>query len=266
MKNLLILIVIALVSATANAQGEIPIHPALTDKFYIGAGVFFPKTTTTAELTSSAGVGTSIDFEDTFGMQSSKDVPVGLARWRFGERWRLEAEFFQLNRTGERVIDRDIQWGDNFYPVNSTVHSRFDFSDLRLSVGYSFFKRADKEIGVGFGFHVAAYDVALSSNTIGDEQEDVTAPLPVLSFYGQFALTNRWAVGARLDMFALSYENFDGRLTSMGIDVMYQPFRHVGFGLGFRSLAVNLEIEDDDRHLKAKQTFHGPMLFMNVSF
>ncbi len=265
MKNLLIPIGIAFASA-AHAQSEIPIHPALTDKFYIGAGVFFPKTATNAELTSSAGVGTAIDFEDTFGMQSSKEVPVGLARWRLGERWRIEAEFFQLNRTGEQTINRDIQWGDNFYPVNSTVHSKFDFSDLRLSVGYSFFKRADKEIGVGLGLHVAAYDVALSSNAIGDEQEDVTAPLPVLSFYGQFALTNRWAVGARLDIFALSYDNFDGRLTSMGIDVMYQPFRHVGFGVGFRSLAVNLEIEDDDRHLKAKQTFHGPIVFMNVSF
>jgi hypothetical protein len=47
---------------------------------------------------------------------------------------------------------------------------------------------------------------------------------------------------------------------------MYQPFRHVGFGLGFRNLLIDFEAEKDGRHLKAKQSFQGPMLFMNASF
>jgi len=40
----------------------------------------------------------------------------------------------------------------------------------------------------------------------------------------------------------------------------------VGFGLGWRSLFLSLEAEKDARHLKVKQTFQGPMAFMNVSF
>jgi hypothetical protein len=271
MKTLLIAAGIALVGAAAAAQaqtqmGEIPIHPALTDRFYFGAGVFFPKTSTEAQLTSRTGIGASINFEDSLGIKSDDTVPAGIVRWRFGQRWRLEAEYFQLNRSGEKVVDRDIQWGENVYPVNTNVQSKFDFSDLRVSVGYSFFKRTDKEIGVGLGLHVAAYDVALSTNAIGDEQQDVTAPLPVLSFYGQFALTERWAIGARLDRFSLSYENYDGSLSALGIDVQYQPFRHVGFGVGYRSLFIDLEAEKSGRTLKVEQSFQGPLLFMNVSF
>jgi len=257
---------LAAATAPAGAEDAIPDHPALRDQFYFALGAYFPKTTTSAQLTSRTGVGAMVDFEDTFGMGSAETVPVALARWRFGERWRVEAEYFQLNRTGERVIDRDIQWGENVYPVNTNVHSKFDFSDLRVSVAYSFFKRVDKEIGVGLGLHVAAYDVSLSANTIGEEQQDVTAPLPVLSFYGQFALTNQWALGTRVDFFSLSYENYDGRLSAVGMDVTYQPFRHVGFGLGWRSLFLSLEAEKDARHLKVKQTFQGPMAFMTVSF
>jgi len=268
MKTLLIPLAIALVSAAAaaHAQSEIPVHPALNDRFYFGVGAFFPSTTTSAQLTSRAGIGTMVDFEDTFGMGSEKTVPAALVRWRFGERWRLEAEYFQLNRSAESAINRNIQWGENVYPVNTNVQARFDFSDLRVSVAYSFFKRADKEIGAGLGLHIAAYDVSLSANAIGEEQQDVTAPLPVLSFYGQFGLTDRWAVGARIDLFSISYENYDGSLTAVGLDVMYQPFRHVGFGLGFRNLLIDFEAEKDGRHLKAKQTFQGPLLFMNVSF
>jgi hypothetical protein len=267
MQKVIFVLAVAFAAASpAHAQVEIPNHPALQDRFYFGVGAFFPRTTTSADLTSRSGVGTTIDFEDTFGMRSQKTVPAGFARWRFAERFRLEAELFTLDRSGERVIDRDIQWGDKVYPVNTNVQSHFNFTDLRISAGYAFFKRPDKEIGVGLGLHVASYDVGLTSNAVGTEQQDITAPLPVLSFYGQFGLTDRWAVASRLDLFSLSYQNYDGSLTAIAFDVMYQPFRHVGFGAGFRSLVIQLEAEKDARHLKTKQTFQGPMLFMNVSF
>ena len=260
------LIILAGAAAPAAAQDVVPTHPALTDRFYLGAGAFVPRTSTSAQLTSRAGIGTIVDFEETLGMKTGKTVPAGFARWRFGERWRLEGEYFQLNRSGQRSIDRTIEFGDSTYPINANLQSNFDFSDLRLSVGYSFFRTRDKEIGVGLGLHVAAYDISLTNNAIGTEQEDVTAPLPVLSFYGQFALTDRWAVGARMDWLSLSYENYDGSLTSLGIDVMYQPFRHVGFGLGYRNLFIDMKAEKNGRHLKLDQSFQGPMLFMNVSF
>ena len=266
MNRFLLALLLAAQAFAAGAQETIPNHPALTDKFYLGAGAFFPKTATSAQLTTRTSIGVSIDFEETLGMQTAKTVPVAFARWRLGERWRVEAEYFQLNRSGEKTIDRNIQWGENVYPVNASVQSKFDFSDLRVSVGYSFFKTRDKEIGVGLGLHVAAYDVGLTSNSVGSEQQDVTAPLPVLSVYGQFALTDHWAVSARLDRLSLSYQNYDGSLTAMGIDLMYQPFRHVGFGIAYRDLFIDLQAEADGRTAKFKQSFQGPMLFMNVSF
>lgn len=258
----------ALLAAGARAeQGEIPHHPALKDRFYIGAGAFFPQTTTQAQLDSNkVGVGANIDFEQSLDMQRSKTVPSFFARWRFGERWRLDAEYFELNRSSSRAIDRDIQWGDTTFTVNSQVSTKFNFSDLRLSVGYAFFRTADKELGIGLGVHAARYDVSLSSNSAGTEGEDVLAPLPVLSIYGQFALTERWAVGSRLDRFSLSYDKYDGSLTSLGLDLLYQPFRHVGIGVGYRGLFIRMEAADDNKTLKFKQTFEGPLLFLNASF
>ena len=37
----------------ARAQDAVPDHPALRDKFYIGAGAFVPKTSTSAQLDST---------------------------------------------------------------------------------------------------------------------------------------------------------------------------------------------------------------------
>jgi hypothetical protein len=151
-------------------------------------------------------------------------------------------------------------------PGHAQVSSKFDFSDLRVSLGYAFFRAPDKELGVGLGLHAASYDVSLTADAIGTEGEDVLALLPVLSVYGQFALTDRWAVGSRLDRFSLSYDKYDGSLTSLGLDLLYQPPRHVGFGVGYRGLFIRMEATDDRRTLKFRQTFEGPLVFMNASF
>ena len=258
---------LAAAAMPAAAQEPIPRHPALQDRLWIGAGVFFPKTNTQAQLESRrTGVGATVDFEQALDMPRSKSVPSLIGRWRLGERWRVDAEYFELNRRSERAIDRQIEWGDQVFPVNAAVTSDFNFSDLRLSVGYSFFRRTDKELGVGLGLHVASYDVRLSSTNFGSQAEDVLAPLPVLSFYGQFALTDRWALGTRIDRFSLSYDKYEGSLTSLALDLLYQPFKHVGVGLGYRTLAIRAEAEGDNAILRMRQSFEGPLLFVNASF
>ena len=266
MKKSVALLLLAAAAAPVLAQ-EIPSHPALQDRFWLGAGAFFPQTNTQASLTSNrTGAGTTIDFEQALDLERSKTVPSFVGRWRIGERWRIDAEYFQLNRSSERAVDREIVWGDQTIPVNANVQSKFNFSDLRVSAGYSFFRRKDKELGVGLGLHMAAYDVSLTTANFGSEGEDVLAPLPVLSIYGQFALTDAWAVGARLDRFSLSYDKYEGSLTSLALDLLYQPFRHVGFGAAYRALAIRAQAEGDRSTLNMRQNFQGPLLFMNVSF
>jgi hypothetical protein len=251
----------------AHAEDAVPIHPALHDRFYVGLGAFVPKTSTSAQLNSSTlGVGTNIDFERALGMRTQKTLPDFFARFRLTDRWRFEAEYFQLNRTGDKVTQNQIQWGDVIFPVNTQIQSKFDFSDTRVSAGYSFFRTADKELGVGFGFHLASYDVALSTAATGNQASKVLAPLPVLSAYGQFALTETWAVGGRLDRFVMTYDNYYGNITSLALDVNYQPFRHIGFGLAYRSLNIFAKATGSALTAEFNQTFQGPLLYMNASF
>jgi hypothetical protein len=252
----------------AHAQEPVPIHPALHDRFYLAAGAFLPKTSTSAQLDSTKlGLGTNIDFEQALGMTTQKTLPDFFARFRLTDRWRFEAEYFQINRTGDQTIDRQIQWGDlPPFQIGTTVQSKFNFSDTRVSAGYSFFRTADKELGVGLGFHVARYDVGLAAAGAAEEAKKVLAPLPVLSAYGQFALTETWAVGARMDRFVITYDKYYGSITSMAIDVNYQPFRHVGFGFAYRSLFITLKATGDELTAKFAQTFQGPLLYMNASF
>jgi hypothetical protein len=267
MRPILLVPLVLLVFAQRAAAQDIPSHPALTDRYYFSVGAFFPKTNTQAQLQNNlTGVGASIDFEQSLDMERSKTVPSFFGRWRIGERWRIDAEYFALDRTSERTLDREIQWGDQTFPVNAQVAAKFNFSDLRVSAGYAFFRTTDKEFGAGLGLHVASYDVSLTSNSTGTDGEDVLAPLPVLSLYAQVALTERWAIGSRLDRFSLSYGKYDGSITSLAMDLVYQPFRHFGFGAGYRGLFIKVDVTGDRNTLSLRQNFEGPLLFVNGSF
>jgi len=258
---------------SARADGSVPNHPALSDPFYIALGAFVPKSSTSAQLNStSLGIGTNIDFERALGMTTQKVVPDAFARWRFAERWRLELAYFQLNRSGDTVIQQEIHWGDQDFLAGTEIQSKFDFSDLRTSVGYSVFKRPDKDVGVALGVHAATYDVSLSAVGTGlvggstSEEHKVLAPLPVLSIYGQFALTDEWAMETRLDRFVVSFNNIYGNITSSTVDLNYQPFRHVGFGIGYRSFFINVRVTRPAWTAILYQSYQGPFAYMNASF
>jgi len=261
----------SLAVATARAQTTsteaIPNHPALSDRFAFQLGGYYFRTTTQAALAGpSGGGGVAVDFESALGLEERNWGAIGGILWRMSERWRLEVEYFQLNRSASRTLTTAIDWNGQTINAGTTVNSSYDFSDTRIGVGYSFFKRRDKELGVGVGLHVAGIKASIEQSGTSAEGGDVTAPLPVLSLYGAFALTNEWAVRMRTDWLSLSYGAYSGGLRSMAVDVLYQPFRNVGFGLGTRTLVLDLEVDKTDWVGKAKTAFSGPTAYLTVSF
>ena len=258
----------SLASATVRAQaGAIPDNPVLNDRFTFELGGFYSRSSTQASLGPPAGgTGVIVDFENTLGLDERNLSGIGGFLWRISDRWRLEVDYFSLNRRASRTLETQVEWGSQVFPVGATVDSRYDFSDIRVSGGYSFFKRPDKELGVGLGLHVAGIKSSLQSAGVGAEARDVLAPLPVLNFYGTFALTNEWALRARVDWLSLNYDIYSGDLRSTAIDVLYRPYRNVGFGLGLRTFVLDVEIDDTDWRGRARTTFTGPTAFVTMSF
>jgi hypothetical protein len=253
--------------APAHAEDAIPDNPVLRDRFFFALGGYLPTASTDVRLDSpTLGVGANVNFEDTLGLDERDLTPQFLARWRFTERWRMELEYFRLDRSGVRTLDGSLQIGDKVYSVNEELNSEFNIGVTRVSFGYSFFKAQDKELGIGIGAHVTDIEASVNGSIVGTEGADATAPLPVLSLYSQFALTDRWSVGMRFDYFALEVDQYEGEITSIGLDLQYQPFRHVGFGIGIRTLDVQLEAEEEDFRGKVESRFNGPIFYVNASF
>ncbi len=266
-RSLFVAVALSASPLMAHADVDWGLNHELNDPLVIGLGATYLRTNGQAQLNSTTlGVGTNIDLGNTLGMSDTATGPYAVLRWRMSEHWRLEASYYWISQSGDKSIDQDIQWGDVVYPVNTDLSSKLNFSDFRTSVGYSFYKTSDKELGVGLGLHVLSYQLTLNSQNFGSEAGDVLAPLPVLSFYGGFALNQEWSVTARLDWFSLTYQQYHGGITAMGIDVQYQPFQHIGFGFGWKALFLNFSATSGGFEGKLQQSLQGPHVYLTVSF
>src|SRR6185503_7312218 len=253
--------------ACGVASGQQGVHPGLTDRFTIQIGAYAPQADTTAFLNSSTlARGTSISFEDDLNLTDRKTVPAILGSWRLGEKWRLEAEYFTLHRSGARALSRTINWGDNTYTVGTTVNSEFNTDIYRLSVGYSFIKDNQKEFGAVLGLHATDFSATLSAAGVGARTGDGLAPLPTIGVYGAYAFTPKWLLTGRLDYFSMEYNQYDGSLLNFNVGVDYRFTRNFGVGLAYRHVDYDVTATKANFNGGMNYKFSGPMIYGVASF
>jgi len=241
-------------------------HRAFDDTFILGVGAFYGKASTNASYNSNLGVGTNVNFEDMLGLDDRANVGLVDFRWQFAKSWAISAEYFDLRRSGSKALQQDIAWGDEVYSIGTKVESEFNIRDTRAMLDWSFFRRQDAAVGVGLGLHVMALSASIKGTGFDKEDADVLAPLPVVSAHARLAMSDAWAVAMRVDWLSVNYQEYSGDLRSTGIDVLYQPFRHVGFGMGYRSLQLDVKIDGDDWNGRADLTFTGPSFLVYATF
>lgn len=242
------------------------VHPGLQDRWALEIGAYAPKVKTTANLHGPLGVGTTVSFEEELGLTDRKTMGAILARARLGERWRIEAEYFSLDRSGTQTISRTINWGGNAYPVGAVVTSEFNSDIYRLSVGYSFIKDPQKELGVALGLHVTDFTTSLAAAGVGARSGDALAPLPTIGLYGAYAFTPKWLLSGRVDYFSLKYDEYDGSLKNLSAGIDYRFTRNFGIGAGYRYVDYQLDATKASFTGSVNYKFSGPMLYATGSF
>lgn len=254
-------------AAGARAEGGVPEHPMMTDRFFLSIGAFYPESNTQGTLNSgTVGIGTFIDFENDFGLDERKLVGQLMFRMRLSQRWRLEVDYFKIDRNNSRELARTISFGDVNFPLSAEVRSSFNFQDARIGAGYSFFRSKDKEVGIGLGVHMTKFEASLETSTGATERASTSAPLPALTVYSQVALTDRWLLSMRLDRLSLDMDDTTGSVSTTGFDFVYQPWRNFNIGIGYRDVNMQISSTGDDWRGEAQIQQHGPLVFIGTTF
>ena len=248
----------------------------LTEPFQLSLGSFILNSDTKVRLDGAAGgvPGSNIDWEKTFGGGDMTRFRVD-GYWRFADRHKLRWLWFNSSRSTSKVIDHEIEWGGELFPVNVKVNADASFDIYELAYEYAFLRRESYEVSGTIGLHYTDLSLALAAKAStsggqlsGDIRKDgnVGAPLPVIGIRGLWQLPHNFHVDASAQYFALSIDEYDGSLTDYKVVLTWQPKKWFGVGIGYNEFGVDVDIDKTSFKGSLDWTYRGPMLMYSGVF
>jgi hypothetical protein len=266
---------LALGGLAGTALAETP-----TDQYWIGLSYFYPTITSTARVdVPGTRLGTTIRLEDELGLADRKGTPYLLTGMRIGSNWRIEFEYYALNRDASRTSDRSFDVGDVTFNTSTTISSKFDTGIYRLTGGYAFIRTPTAEFGGSVGLHVTDFKLQLSglgtvttsgggSATASAQREERTAlvPLPTLGIYGSYVFADQFVLRGRVDYLSLTYEKYHGSLVNWFGGFDWRFVKNFGAGVGYRY--VNYKLTSTNTHVygEINYNFKGPTIYLEAAF
>lgn len=263
-----------LLGSPAALAAEAP--SLLTDSFQVALGTFVITSEPDVTLKGETGSGGTVDFDEALGGGDSQRVRLD-SFWRFGDsgRHKIKAIAFEMSRDNSKTFDRDIEWGDDVYPVGARIDAEFDFTVIEVAYEYAFLRRDNYELAGSIGLHYTDMSSSLSAraeSSGGAIEEDISnsasvaAPLPVIGLRGIWDLSHNFWLDASAQFFALSIDEYDGNLQDYRVLVTWQPKTWLGIGLGYNQFSVDVDVDKNDFNGSLDWTYRGPMIFYSASF
>ena len=236
--------------------------------FSISLGVFLTDRESKSRLRGDLGdPAAEIDLESDLGLDRSDSVFRLDGYYRFNDRHRIDFSAFDLSRSKNRVIDEEITWGDTVYPINANIRSEFDLAIYKLAYTWSFMRRDKGYLGLTGGLYIASLGATISEPQLGSAGSDsLTAPLPVVGLRGEYALSEKFTLRGSAELFALEYEEYDGKLTDFYLGIDYQLFEHTAVGLGLNTVQLDIGIDRDNFDGDFDWRYDGGLLFVRFDF
>jgi hypothetical protein len=263
--------------ATGSAQVCAEPGNLLEERFGISLGTFFMSSDTRvrADRFRSAEIGTSLDFEDTFGFDDEK-VFHGTVKWRFLQRHKLHAMYFNSDRTARDRIEREIRFGDDTFPLAADVTAEFEFDIIELAYEYAFVHHERYEIGASLGIHNVGLRLGLgttitsggaSGSVSVEERVKTDAPLPVFGLQGTWRLAPSLFLQLHGQYFKLKFGDYDGDIQDYGVGALWQFSRHVGVGASYNVFRTEVDASDANNFQgQLRWKYDGAQVFIRGSF
>jgi hypothetical protein len=212
---------------------------------------------------------------DLLGLGDTDISPWAELRWRFARRWHLDLGYFRFREEGRRRAALLLPTLGGVEPVAGRIGSTVGLDLYTASIGYSLVHTDRLALDLRLGAHLADLLWRVDGQALGRDgvslsrdDSSVLAPLPNVQVSVEYALTPSLVATLSGGWFGMSYEEYEGELTSASFHVEYRPTRHLGLGAGYRFLSVDLDVERDGgaRGYRYEVDFEGPMLYLSTGF
>lgn len=245
----------------------------LEDRFQLSLGTFGVNNEPRVDLKGETGGGGTVDVGRSV---SGNEVNPRLdGQWRFADRHKVRMSAFSYSRSKTRVLDEEIEWGDETFPVNAELEVDNGWTVIAAAYEYSFVRREKYEIGASIGLHYFDFDVELRAEgdasgepfeRVLEESASIGLPAPVVGLRGLWSLSHNLWIDAAVEYFALSLDDYSGSLQDYRLFITWQPKTWLGVGVGYNRFKVDVDVDKDDFNGNLDWVYDGPMIFYSASF
>ena len=243
-------------------------NDADTSGWGFAVGAFFADQDMKTKFAVTVGeIDLVVDFEGDLGLRDSQSVFRFAANYDFNERHRLDFDVFDLSQTAKVTLSREIEWGDTVYPISAEVSTGLDLTIYKAAYTYYLLRRDNYKLGMTGGFYVA--DIALQLNLLESDEEErgeVTAPLPVFGFRGEYLLSDRWRASASAEWFGLEIDRYRGTLRDLLVSIDYSLGEHAAIGLGYNDVVIDIDATEGDLRADLVWEYSGFIGFLRFEF
>jgi hypothetical protein len=278
MKNKLAIAAAAVLAAASfHAAAQEVIRPG-QERWTVMLGAFLPAFKTRMQVDNDQlGSGDNVDLADDLGVDRDESGGWLGVEWRFAPRHRIGFTYSRFTLGGERVIDRDIQIGDEVFPAGATVTSQLRLEIIPITYSYSFLKRERDELAVTLGLHWSRLRFsAEGSASLGvedfsrDTTSDADVPLPLVGLRYDHHFSDRWSAGASAAVFALEFGqdtwNFEGHLWSVRLHAEYRFARNFAIGAALDGFDVSVDLSSGSWKGGFDYGYWGPQIYLTARF
>jgi hypothetical protein len=277
---------LVLLAAALGALGTSPLRAEMpgdvSDKFRLAIGGIAADAYTDAALGSTtAGVGASINFEDIFDLPESKETWRFEFNWRINKRQFIDLGYFKLNRSGSKVLQEDVEWGDFIYTAGGKVTATFDTNFPYAAWRYAFLDLPQVRISGSAGIDYLSISTSLlASGNVTDNNEPptpiagtveedvkVSAPVPQFGLQIDWALTKRLAVLLYARQIYVNFAGINGGIGETAMRLSWWYSKHAGISGGLDKESIDLKsYESGDTRARFRYEVRGFSLYLNFAF
>jgi hypothetical protein len=255
------------------AQSPDDYHPFLSDRFNLGVGLFYPAKSFKIRVDGTVP-GDEIDFEEGLRVGESQTTGSMNFRWRFGEKWSLWGQYWQVDSDAGASLDEDIEWGDLTFKEGTFANAGIDLSIARLFFGRKFDMAPQHELGIGAGLHWMELGAYMEGQIITEQSDtefhranaSAEFPLPNIGGWYMYSWSPKWVLQARVDWLRASIGDYSGGLWNGQAGINWQAFKHVGLGLYYNVFYLDVDVDKESWNGTAEVTQHGPFLALTFTW
>jgi hypothetical protein len=125
-----------------------------------------------------------------------------------------------------------------------------------------------KELGLTAGLTQLVHDSRVQDNDVQNDAERVQVEtiLPTFGVFGSVPLSNKWLLGADIDLFALGFDRYEGYMAYLALNLEHRFSDKFGTGFGYNFYGIRLQSKNDDLNGTLRVRYHGPVFYLSARF